>query len=270
MLQPPPEHRPPAYDGIWQRWSHLRILALAVLLLVGNFLVQLVVYSLTGGLSWPVLAGGALGVGLPLLLLSRAGELDWRRDLAWHPPTPRQAALVVVLAGASIPPTSLLAEFSLRLHAADPQWVRLLNEQIPSGGGELILAVIALVMVAPLAEEIVFRVLIQRLAGNMWGAVPAVVVSALVFGIAHAEPWYLLGLVGIGLMLAVVWQTTRSLPAVWLAHALHNAFSLVMMISAGGVSGETVDLATMDLALAGGGLIIALLAGRELACHRGH
>lgn len=267
MMQLPHEDRLPPGIGIWKRWSRLRIFALAVMLLVGNFLVQLVVYGLTGGLSWPVLAGGVLGVGAPLLVLARSGEMDLRRDLGWRSPTVREAVLVAILALVSIPATSLLAEFSLRLHPADPEWVRLLNEQLPRGGGELLLAAFALVVVAPLAEEIVFRALLQRLAGNLWGAVPAVVISSLVFAIAHAEPWFLLGLVGVGVMLAVVWETTRSLQAVWLAHALHNAFSLVMMTSLGGVTAETGELAATDLMLAGGGLVLAVLVGRQLA-HR--
>lgn len=265
MMHLPPQDRLPPPGGIWQRWSRLRIFALAVLMLVGNFLGQLVVYGLTGGLSWPVLAGGVLGVGMPLLFLARSGELDLRRDLGWHLPTGREAGLVAILALVSIPATSLLAEFSLRLHPADPEWVRLLNDQLPRSGGEFVLAAFALVVVAPLAEEIVFRALIQRLAGSLWGTVPAVAISSLFFAIAHAEPWFLLGLVGIGLMLAVVWETTRSLPAVWLAHALHNAFSLGMMVSLGGVTAETGGLDATDLLLAGGSLVLAVLVGRQLA-----
>jgi membrane protease YdiL (CAAX protease family) len=263
---PPPP--PPPRRGVFARWSRLRILALAALLLVGNFLVQLVVYGLTGDLSWPVLAGAVVGVGLPVLLLARGGELDLRRDLSWRWPSPATAMLVAILALASIPPTSLLAEFSLRLHPADPAWVRMLNEQLPRGPLALALAGLALVVAAPLAEELVFRALLHRLVSGVWGALPGALISSLVFAIAHAEPWFLLGLVGIGLMLAVVWEGTRSLPAVWLAHALHNAFSLGMMTTMGGVSAETGDLSAWDLVLAGGGLALAVLVGRELLRRR--
>lgn len=267
MFQPTTPTPAPG-GGIFGRWSRLRILALAALLLVGNFLVQLVVYGFTGDLAWPVLAGALVGVGLPVLLLARAGELDLRRDLSWRLPSPGTAILVAILALASIPPTSLLAEFSLRLHPADPEWVRMLNEQLPHGTGPMLLAVLALVVAAPLAEELVFRALVHRLAGSTWGPWAGALISSLVFAIAHAEPWFLLGLFGIGLMLALVWEGTRSLPAVWLAHALHNAFSLGMMSLGGGVEVQSVALTSQDWVLAGGGLALSVLVGWELVRRR--
>lgn len=264
MHEPDPLDRRPGPGGIWQQWSRLRILALAVLLLAGNFMVQLMVYAAEGGLSWPVLAGAVVGVGGPLLVLTRAGALVPRDDLGWRWPGWRAMLLTAGVALATVPPTSLLASLSMRMHPPDPEWIRLLNEHLPRTPSEIALAAVAVVLAAPLAEEIVFRALVHRLAASMWGALPGACVSALVFAIAHAEPWFLFGLVGIGLMLALVWEATGSLQACWLAHALHNALSLGLMVSAREVGTGDGTLATGDLLLAGGGLLMALLLGREL------
>ena len=59
-----------------------------------------------------------------------------------------------------------------------------------------LLAFGAVVVVGPLAEEIIFRGLIHRVFSRTWGPWPAIIASALVFGLVHGEPWYLLGLVG--------------------------------------------------------------------------
>jgi len=131
------------------------------------------------------------------------------------------------------------------------------------------LTALAVVVVGPLGEEIVFRALLHRVAARTWGAWPAALVSSLVFGIVHLEPWFVLGLVGVGLMLAVVWTGTRSLLACWLAHAVHNALSLTMMVGAGAVAGEPGELTTRDLCLAGGGLLLVALLGWLLRSLRG-
>ena len=264
MHESNPYGRRPPTGGIWENWSRLRILALAVLLLAGNFMVQLIVYAVEGGLSWPLLAGAVVGVGGPLLVLSRSGVMSPARDLGWRWPGARALLLSAGVALASVPPTSLLASLSMRLHPPDPEWVRLLNEHLPRTPGEIAVAAVAVVLAAPLAEEIVFRAIVHRLAAGLWGGLAAAFVSALVFAIAHAEPWFLFGLLGIGLMLALVWESTKSLPACWLAHALHNALSLGLMVSAREVGTGGGALAMGDLLLAGGGLVMVVVLGREL------
>ena len=261
MVTLPPR---PAAEGIWHRWHAQPILALAVPPLAGTLVVQVAGDALTGGLAGPVPVGSLVGGGGPLLGRARSGELLPATDLGWRLPTPRQLWLTTGIALAALPPASLLAELSLRLRPADPEWVRLVNEQMPRGAGPFVLAALAMVIVAPLVEEIIFRALLQRLAARYWGALPGALVSALLFGLVHLEPWYVLGLIGVGLMLALVWAGTRSLPACWLAHALHNGVSLALLADAGGVTGEPGDLAVRDLLLAGGGLAIVAILGRNL------
>jgi membrane protease YdiL (CAAX protease family) len=83
------------------------------------------------------------------------------------------------------------------------------------------------VLVAPICEEIFFRgFLFPGLARGMaiWGAV---VVSALLFGIAHTDVGSFVVLVVIGVVLAVVrWRTNSLWPGV-VVHTLNNAIALV-------------------------------------------
>jgi membrane protease YdiL (CAAX protease family) len=137
------------------------------------------------------------------------------------------AALMSVF---TVMPTSLLAEISLRLHPVDPEWLTLYQENLPTTAGQIILAAFTVVLVAPLAEEIIFRGLLQKVTATLWGPVPAILISALVFGIVHGEPWFLFGLIGVGIMLAFVFAATGSVTACWVAHGVHNAISLGVML----------------------------------------
>jgi membrane protease YdiL (CAAX protease family) len=239
---PPHENGP----GLWQAWGRVPILALILFLMASNLTAQLLVFGLVGGFALPVLAGGLFGVVLPLELLRRRGVLLPGPDLGLDRPAPVTLLLVAVTALASLAPTSLLAELSMRIHPVDPQWAALYDEQMPRGLGGMILAALAVVGVAPLVEEILFRALIQRLAARSWGRGAGLVIASLLFGLVHGEAWYLLGLIGIGLVLGIIWEATRSLTAAWLAHALHNAVSLALLWSSGGVTTEPAIYEAMD------------------------
>jgi membrane protease YdiL (CAAX protease family) len=250
--------------GLWRAWSRWRILGLAIALVAGNFAWQLVAAALGGGLFLPVLAGGVLGVMAPLLLLGR--DHGWRAaaDFGLDRPRADTLALAALLAAASLAPTSLLAELSAWLHPVDPVWANALQEHMPRGPSEVAIAILAVVVTAPLVEEIVFRGLLHRLAGSVWGALPAVAVSSVIFGLVHGQPWYLFGLIGIGVVLAVIWEATRSVTACAVAHAVHNGVSLGMMVATGQAVSEAGGLTATDYALAGGSLAAAVLLARLL------
>ena len=261
MVDPVPT---PPRPGLWHGWSRFRILGLVAFLIAANFAVQLVVYGLGGGLMLPVLAGALAGVGLPLALLHRGGVLVPRTDLGLDRPDPLTAALAAVMALAALAPTSLLAELTVRLHPVNPEWAALYDESLPHGPIAVVLAVLAVVVAAPLAEEIIFRALLQRLAASLWGGVPGLAVAALAFGLVHGEPWYLLGLIGVGIVLGTVWLATESLTACWIAHAVHNGVSLAWLLAQGAVTTEPTPITAGDWVLAGASLLVLLATGRIL------
>lgn len=261
MLEP---SAPPPAPGLWESWSRGRLLALAGLLIATNFACQLLWYDRAGGLFGPVLAGALGGVMLPLAVL--AWRWRWRpgRDFALDRPEPARAIGAVLLALAALPPGSLLAWLSLRLHPADPEWLAHYAANLPQTPWEAALAVVAVVIAGPLAEELVFRGLVHRVFSLTWGPWPAIAVSALLFGLVHGEPWYLLGLIAVGAVLGFVWEVTRSLTCCWLAHAVHNGISLGVMMASGPAGAQSQAPTAVDLALAAGSLAMLALTGRWL------
>ena len=258
----PRRHLPPA--SMWTTWPALRILALAVMLMAGNFLLQIIFYGMGGGLFLPVLVGSVGGVVVPLRLLASRTGLPLRDDFGLHVPAIPVVLAAALMAVAALSPTSLLAQFSVRLHPPDAEWLNFMADNMPQGPVELALAFLAVVVAAPLAEELVFRGLVHRLASHLWGPWPAAVVSALVFGVVHGEPWYLFGLVGIGFVLAVVYEATGSLVACWITHAVHNAISLSMMIWGDDGGAEVPALSLVDGLIAGGSLVLLVLLSAYL------
>lgn len=255
---------PPVAPGLWETWGRGRLLALAGLLVAANFACQLLWYDRGGGLFGPVLAGAVGGVLLPLLVLAWRWRWQAGRDFGFDVPAPWKATGAVMLALAALAPGSLLAWLSLRLHPADPEWLAHYAANLPRTPGEVALAAVAVVVVGPLAEELVFRGLVHRVFSRTWGPWPAIAVSALLFGLVHGEPWYLLGLIAVGALLGFVWEVTRSLTCCWIAHAIHNGISLGVMVATGPAGAQSQMPTAADLALVAGSLTMLVIVGRRL------
>lgn len=250
--------------GASEGWEQARLLSLAALLFVANWACQVIWLGLAGGLFPSVVAGALFGTLLPLALLARSPRWAAVRELRLRWPSPAAAGGSIVVALCSLAPGSVLGWVSLQLHPVDPQWLARFAEDLPQAPAEVAVAALAVVVAAPLAEELVFRGLVHRSFSRTWGPWPAILLSSLVFSIVHFEPWYLLGLLAVGLMLGFVWEVTRSLACCWLAHAVHNAVSLAIMVADGPAGAEPPAPTPGGLALAGGSLLVLGLVGLRL------
>lgn len=266
---PTPPDGPPAAPGLWRGWPRRNILALIVLLIASNFMVQIIVYLAGGGLFLPVLAGAVGGVLVPLWLIGRDRGLQPGRDFGLDLPDIRTLGASGLMALCALVPTSLLAEISVRLHPPDPQWESFMMENLPTSVPGILLAAFTVVVAAPLVEEIIFRGLIQRLATGAWGPIAGAVISALVFALVHNEAWYIFGLIGIGLVLAFVYHVTRSVTASWVTHGVHNAISLTLMLTAGETINEPSNLGLPDAGWALLSLVGLFLTGSYLRARAG-
>jgi len=247
--------------GLWQGWSPLRILLLILVLGLLNFSCQILVFLAVGGLFLPVTAGAAASL-LAIFLIFRNQGFSREEDLRLGEVSPLALGLALVMTLAALPPSSLLAELSLRLHPADPTWIRFYADNLKDTPAQMALAALGGVVLAPLVEEILFRGLLQRLVSRAWGPWAGIVVSALVFGLVHGEPWFLFGLIAVGLVLGFLYEATGSLIACWAAHALHNAVSLVVLFVQQDASLQPSELHLGDWLLGAGSLVVLGVVGR--------
>lgn len=100
------------------------------------------------------------------------------------------------------------------------------------GGGDPVaigLLVIAAVVLAPIAEELIFRGCLYRFLKSQTAVLPAQITSGILFSMIHWNLMSFLPLVLVGIFLARIYEKTGSiLVAIWF-HAFFNAFSLGML-----------------------------------------
>ncbi|MAG36694.1 MAG: hypothetical protein CL878_10705 [Dehalococcoidia bacterium] len=97
------------------------------------------------------------------------------------------------------------------------------------GGSSLWGALLAVVIVAPLTEELLFRGVILRGLLLRHSARKAIIASSLLFGFVHLNPWQLVGATVLGVLFAWWYVHTRSLTLCIFGHAFNNLVPVLLL-----------------------------------------
>src|SRR6202035_2475319 len=109
--------------------------------------------------------------------------------------------------------------------------------------GGLVLAVIVVGLLAPVGEELFFRGYMLTRLRQAWSPGPAILVTAIAFGIIHGEWVHGVLAAGIGIYLGVVAERSGSvLPAI-ICHAANNTASVLISAWVGSPHGRVLNAA---------------------------
>lgn len=128
----------------------------------------------------------------------------------------------------------LIAEFTTTLIPISGPifgpWYQLFSEQIQSISEDTFTVFLLVSFFAPVIEEIIFRGIVQKGMINK-GIKPrnSIIISALVFGLVHFNPWQFVGAFLLGIVLGVVYYKTKSLLMSILLHFFNNTIAAIMM-----------------------------------------
>lgn len=207
----------PAFPGFWQALL-LILLVLAGQGVVGAALPETLPLWLRAGVA------NLVAFALVLWLGARLGGLRLD-EVALVRPVPGAflVAIVPLAAGLGI----LLSEVDNVFRSFVPAPRELLEQFVALGKDSPVGAFLALVVVAPLTEELFFRGFILRAFLRRYSVATAILLSALLFAIGHANPWQFLSAAVGGLLLAWLYWRAGSLLPCFLAHASFNGLSVV-------------------------------------------
>ena len=91
-----------------------------------------------------------------------------------------------------------------------------------------VLGTIATVLLAPIAEEIVFRGLLVKNAKKVFGLTGCMVLSGIAFGIYHFQPVQSIYAIPLGMILAYLAYKYNSIIPAILAHAINNSIAVFL------------------------------------------
>ena len=169
------------------------------------------------------------------------------------------AILASVLCGASL---NVLSISVVNLMKVPDEWIEANNESINLvKQAPFWVSFIAMYIVAPLVEELIFRGIMYSGVRRGWGIAAAIIVSSVIFGIAHGNILQGIYAALAGAVFAFAMEMTGS---VWNAIAAHTAYNLSnylaeLLIPAVGYTG-----AIIIAALSFTGSIVLLITERLL------
>jgi membrane protease YdiL (CAAX protease family) len=168
-------------------------------------------------------------IGSVYFLGIRRKGLTWR-SLGFQS-VPRRWILAALLATAVAIPLSSLITIIVLIASGMPLENPQLDFLLPGDiAGPQILAMILMAgIIAPIAEEIVFRGVLYRFIRDRWGILWGVVLSSLIFAIVHADLAVGTTALLLGFILAVFYEYSHSLWTAVLIHAVNNSARLTLL-----------------------------------------
>ena len=241
---------PSISERLWQRWDMPLMAALSLIAFFGG-IVGLTVWLMAGDpdaaanaealAANPTFVIGSLFFsGIALTVAVWAG-MRWRarrwEDIGVGGIT-RRWLLIAVLAAVglriAVIPLALLLQ-ALGLPMDKPQLALFLPENL---SWPVMLALLALGgLVIPFAEELFFRGVLHTWLRERWGVWVAVAVGSTVFGIVHGHLTIGIMAAFLGVVLALLYERSRSLTVCFVVHAVYNtlAIGLLYLLTAFGV-----------------------------------
>jgi len=179
-----------------------------------------------------VLSAVALDAGLIGVLYVRIihpGVLSWRQiGLVvgpWRVRLLQGVGVGVLTIVGSLLIAAILEHFGVNQNQAD-LWAGMQGATAP----QLLGVYLATAVIAPACEETFFRGYIFTAASRTYGVVPALVLSSLVFAVAHVNLDAFLPILLIGAIFAVTYWKTGSLAPSMIAHFLNNTLFFVLVV----------------------------------------
>lgn len=217
------------------RYLRARALLPLTILLTVVLVVGALLFPTTRGLAQSPMGAMLLldaAIIAVLVIAARRAHLDWDRLLGATPPHLdwRLALVVLPLMALSYGgfwllwhPISFLAPGLVESYALE-NIPDLLTRNNP---GRLMLDIVVIVVVAPVAEEILFRGFLLHRWAARWGMRTGVILSSALFAILHVE---LIGHFFFGVVMAALYVRTGSLWMAILAHALNNGIVVALSL----------------------------------------
>ena len=95
--------------------------------------------------------------------------------------------------------------------------------------GNIALAVILVVVVTPLAEEMLFRGTLFGGLRERYGFLTAAIISSAVFAVMHLNPWSIVCTFIIGMFYALLFEKTGSLVYSMIGHGINNLIAVISL-----------------------------------------
>ena len=259
MMEPPQFADEPSLPGgppgLEPRTSFLKRVQPVTFAVIALFVVFFLYQFVAGGLTlilfkgkitddnvdfvrWSTLAGQALCILLPTILLVRARHQNLAGYFRFHIPDPAQMILTVVSVFAlqqmlqgymavqdAIPLPPMVKEIVDTVKKLFEETYRILvSARSP---GEFVMVIFSVALIPAFAEELLFRGLVQRSMEQAAGGLRGAVITGLIFGAYHLNPFSFVPLAALGIYFGFIVHRSQNISLAISAHFFNNFIACV-------------------------------------------
>ena len=170
-----------------------------------------------------------LMIGLPVIVYLRINNLSFRKRLRINKISQTTLLSIIII---SIGFIIIIDELDRIVYAlfGSPDFLGELVEQLKITSiynGFLI--ILTTIIVAPLVEELLFRGFLQKVLEESWEDITkAILVTSLFFALVHLNPYWIVQIYLLGMLLGYLsWRTNSIIPGIIL-HGLNNGFAVAL------------------------------------------
>ena len=237
-----PEPPAPAF-GIFDRTNNYFLLVYAGACLLMNYSLAGLLYfkgMVAPSLSLP----GILSILLPFYLLSRRSTIGFAREFRFAALGATTTVIVLVLSAAAILPVEAFSSIFERMRPPNAEYTSFILSIKPKGAASFFYVSFGVVIVAAVAEEILFRGFIQRIFQRNMSGPLAVALAGILFSLSHFNPPVIPGIAALGILYGYLFFKTGNL---WYSIMGHALFNLVMLVRLNYATEEDVASASVSL-----------------------
>jgi len=185
-----------------------------------------------GQLRLGILAAPILGIILPIYFVTRRFPGGVKKQLLIRKPRVPMVLYVSLATLVVVVIVDHIYMLSLRFLPPPNDYIEGLKELKPSGVPAIVATFLGLCIAAPIAEEVIFRGVIQRIFSRNMAGVFAIMLAGLFFGIMHFTPHLLPTMFAFGVFVGYLFFATSNLVYPILAHCAFNTVAFVQLVFA--------------------------------------
>ncbi|HKW14639.1 MAG TPA: type II CAAX endopeptidase family protein [Candidatus Krumholzibacteria bacterium] len=204
------------------------------------------------------------GIVLPVALMMRRFPGGFTGQMRIYKPRIHRLILVIVATCATVVLVDQIYVINQHFTPVPEEYAEQIRELKPTSAWQLVITAIGLCVLVPLAEEMVFRGMIQRIfSRNMW-PVLAVLLSGAVFGAVHLNAHLLISITCFGWFLGFLFEATDNLIYSMVAHAIFNTVALVQLTTDASVESGNLPVYLRDVWMVVVALVLFIFLVRKI------
>jgi membrane protease YdiL (CAAX protease family) len=236
---------PPSAD-IFSAVNNYFLLFFCASCVLSSIYIQQLFY-LVGQYRVGIGVSSVFGIILPAFLLTRRFPAGFRGQLRIMRPRTHRLIMVAVATCAAVVLVDEIYVINQRFSPVPEDYAEAIRELRPDGALAFTVTLLGLCLLVPLAEEVVFRGLIQRIFTRNMGPVVGVALAGAVFGAVHLNAHLLISITAFGWFLGFLYQATGNLTYPIIAHAIFNSVALVQLMTDATVEGGNLPVYLRDV-----------------------